>query len=254
MAQNEYNGTLAGLLQARLGCQAKWLGEIGKLPVNSRVHLDAIIDLIQLIMPQLKIQVEQEREAYLAYAEQQIGTADHIAVVDLGYSGTIQYYLAKLLNRKVFCYYLCTGENVKPKKQGCKCMSMYEKTATTDTSSDLIEQSFLLEAALQAPYGQLLCFNKGEDGVVEPQYDSKTYYPDELRQMQEGIIAYVKELASLYTDLPQFAKTNAEFIKSLYLAYCGEHGFRQGTSLLQVQDKYCCDGQFEYNGRTWILR
>lgn len=253
LAQN-YNGTLENLLRTRLGCQTKWMGEVGKLIVNSTEHLDAIMDLLQPIMPQLRMQIEQERSAYLAYAEHQIGTADHIAVVDLGYSGTIQYYLTKLLNRKVSGYYLCTGENVKPKKLNCKCMSMYEKTDMEDTSSDLIEQSLLLEAALQAPYGQLLSFSKDEDGSVEPQYDSKTYYPSDLHRLQDGIIAYVKELAELYRDLPQTAKPDTESIKALYLACCGEHGFERGAALLQVQDDYCSDGRFEFNGQTWVLK
>ena len=66
----------------------------------------------------------KERNNYLKYCKKNI-KGKNVAVVDLGYSGTIQYYLIKLLNKKINGYYFILTDNIKPLKLGGKASFCY---------------------------------------------------------------------------------------------------------------------------------
>ena len=59
-------------------------------------------------MPQILKVAESWKDAYLKYIEQTVPNyqTSRLVIVDLGYSGTIQYQLTKLLEKRI-CRFLC---------------------------------------------------------------------------------------------------------------------------------------------------
>ena len=74
---------------------------------------------------------KEKNRDYLKYIEQIIPRRekwDKAVVVDVGYAGTIQYYLAKIMNQKLAGAYLASFGNTKPDKIGCHMDVMYKDT------------------------------------------------------------------------------------------------------------------------------
>ena len=181
---DNYEGSLGNLLSTRFGIEVpEELSEVTiKLPEQAS-------EIFQFIPPGLDDLIDlfsKQRRNYIKYANSIIDTIDKTPlVIDLGYSGTIQYHLAKLMNRRIDGLYYFTESNRKPETLGCKCNSILSRDKSI-LGDEISDHTLYLESILQAPYGQLLYFDQDdEDEEIYPVYCDKDAIPSEIFVMQE---------------------------------------------------------------------
>lgn len=168
-----FKGSFADLLRLRIGIEdlapfVSRLGEeslfrAGELPIDRPRYRD----LLGKCMDLLADRAATERELYRRYASSLIGE-HRAALVDIGYSATIQRALATFLDGIAGGFYFVTldqahragtsGQFVK----GC----FGEKLNPFTTELPMFKYSLLLEAAMTAPHGQF----RGFDADGNPRY------------------------------------------------------------------------------------
>lgn len=168
-----FTGSFADLLQrryciedltpfsARLGQQA--MEQPGSLPEDRARFLSMLEQCQDLLMAC----AETAQERYLHYTDTLIAGRS-AALVDIGYSATIQKALAHFVKDIAGGYYFVTTENAR----GVEAFGQFAKGCFGDginpfhSDLPLYQYSLLFEAVLTAPHGQFLGF----DGSGAPRY------------------------------------------------------------------------------------
>jgi hypothetical protein len=197
--------------------------------------------------------VAEEREIYTKYFKSVLGEVkpEDVAVVDVGYAGTIQYYLIKLCKGNIKGYYLATEYNIKPEKVGGECYSIY-----SFGKDKVFEYAQLfLEAVTAAPHGQVIRM-KEQDGKFEPvmKDENETCYIA-AKYMQEEIYKYIRTMGKILGD------TKTKFDKNLaadILAEILRPNILSSTmqDVFTVHDNYCKgDGEWKFDSENneWVL-
>ena len=168
-----------------------------------------------------------------------------MVVVDVGYAGTIQYYLAKLLDKKIGGFYLATYGNTKPDKMGCPFLSLYnEKNPFID---EIKRTGLFLEAVLQAPYGQLICFEK-EGKTVKPIYRDTAQLPREILELQDGIIHFCQQQNKNQKKSEEVEKSKLNIVQKIYReSLKGKHMNETTAKIFSVEDEYCAGGLLTFD-------
>ena len=252
LLKTSFAGKASTFFSERFGLTATALKEDKtiRLPDNKQ----QMIETLALMAEPILRRSNYERETYLAYIQETLGRDfdwSKATLIDVGYAGTIQYYLMKILNLPLDGRYLVTEYNIKPLTLGGSCTSLY-----SFKTSKLFENTQLfLEAVTAAPYSQLICFEKNADGSVLPVYkeEGESCWRS-AEKLQEFIYEYVELFGSLLKDIsPEFDKELAETILSevLRAGLFGEN--LKGT--FTVYDGYCMDGEWVYDEKEtrWVL-
>jgi len=172
-------------------------------------------------------------------------------LVDVGYAGTIQYYLMKILNVELDACYLATGFNMKPGKLDGTYRSVYNFW-----QSKMFEDTQLfLEAITAAPHGQVVKFVE-IDGKIEPVLKTESAeYGEKAEKMQRYIYQYFEKMAHWTKEIhPRFSKELGELIFSeiLRVNILG----KESHGLFNVNDQYCMNGSWVYDEETndWKIK
>ena len=248
-----YRGTLDNLLSSRLGIEL--FEGVDNRAVSMPEDIDSVMESLTPYMEHIFKKAEEERNNYIEYIKS-MGAESNGVIVDVGYSGTIQYYMAKLMQNKQKGLYLCTWVDKKPEKLGCVCDAMYPVLRKEDEKTHKIfKNQLFLEAVLKAPFGQLICFRKGNMGV-EPLYKSDNVIPDELKELQNGILKYALDFGKTSGDLTNRSDVNTDMVSDLF-ELCLEGGWMSEKvgDIMTVQDDYCKNGSHKFNARskTWEI-
>ena len=183
--------------------------------------------------------IQTTRKYYLNYIKKNVKYLENATVVDLGYSGTTQLYLSKLLDKKVAGKYLVVKNNPKPLTIGCNVESCFNDLEN-DNNHPIYKNSLLLEFFLTAPYGQLQYF----DDKMNPIYISeklltvKFKYLDEI---YEGVEEFFYDLISLIGKNIEDYKFDKEKIVRNFTGFLDESNiflvnFRK---IFEFEDYYC---------------
>lgn len=195
-----YAGPLAALLQSRLGTAAAGLARAHGLDGGDAFlpeMRDTIAHRLAPLLPELLALAATERDAYLDYAASIFGDAGCAAatLVDIGYSGTIQSNLARILDRPLQGAYMALRA-AAPAGPGMEARYFDGRRAGADPSaSALLRNDLLLETVLTAPAGQLSHFER-EAGGASPRYVPGTM-PDGasiIEAVHAGAMAFVDDL------------------------------------------------------------
>ena len=258
ICRRDYDGDLRNLLSSRLGAPES----ITKNFPEKYVHFKAgapddeyakVMESLEPYMDEILAYAAKEREEYLSYFKKLVPDErlDDTVFVDIGYTGTIQYYLCKLLEHPVTGVYMAVfNEHPKLKELGASVLSMYRQ-GQQDFAKVLDDTQLFLESVLQAPYGQLLCFEGGE-----PQYKKEALPSKEIEELQAGLLEYVRLRAS-YEDVetPQ-TNTSLAYMETLYAHFLsGSYLGEDVAGIFSVEDTYSQDTTLHYDGktRTWKI-
>ncbi len=198
-----YNGTLAGLLQSRIGLTLPQ--ELGLEEFTIRLPDDSVRALARLQALETEI-VAHGKHENLLYQEYcaSIGILSEAssAVIDIGYNATIQRVLQKLTERSFAGFYLGSFKGARDVERmgGAAYGCFTEGLAPFASPLPVVQQSLILEAFLCAPHGQVSGFTRGSNGL-EPVYKSDSRSSDELsalEELQAGANAYCEELLATY--------------------------------------------------------
>ena len=135
--------------------------------------IDKVMKVVEDNFETILDNAKKEKEAYLKYIESLNIDFDNkkVSILDLGYAGTAQYYLAKILNKKISGKYFVVESNLKPKKIGCDVYSCFNKSIyNKDIDKNIIfKNSLFLEAFLTSPDGQFVYMDI-KDGKFVPNF------------------------------------------------------------------------------------
>lgn len=172
--RGSYNGTLDGLLRARLGgaAAAAARAALGAAETGRDVYLpemhEAVARLLAPALPGLLRLAAREREAYRAYWDRCVGGRRAI-VADLGYSGSIQASLARAFDVSLDGAYFALDRRSATGLHGQWATARYHDSRGTEAGSTILRNDLLLEALLTAPHPQFSHFSL-EQGAPVPHH------------------------------------------------------------------------------------
>lgn len=166
---------------------------------------DKVKKELKRYMPQILKVAESWKDAYLKYVENIIPNYQtaNLVIADLGYSGTIQYQLTKMLNREFEGYYVTNSNHVKRYHKNSKLNFLFDIKENVDYQK-FYAYSLLLEFFLSAPYGQLQHFVLKNDKAI-PVYNKETFSEvkkEKVERMYRVIVRYMKDYAKLNEIYP----------------------------------------------------
>lgn len=237
-----YTGKISDLLDIRYGIKMEneYENEYVELPRQKAEVWEKLSPYIQNILENSA----KERESYLEYIEDiGISSEDRIGIVDLGYSGSIQYYLSCILEQVTSGYYFVTITNPKGAKyQGNTMSACYEQEDTTDwhkMKNYIHKYSLLLEGILTAPHGQVVKIENGRP--IFNKRTSKEIREDDLENIHLGILEYVAEfLEANQENLLEYEFSN-KLIENIIRIFVERSQYINPTvrQKIKVEDQYC---------------
>lgn len=174
LLRGTYNGTVGGLLRARLGQDAvEAVGSaIGNAVLAGDVYLPEMHDdLVRMLAPALACLLElaqRERTPYQAYWRDSVGDRRPI-VADLGYSGSIQASLAQLCDAPLDGAYFALDPRSRNGLQGQWAAARYHDGRSSTEECTVLRHDLLLETLLTAPHPQFSHFSL-EQGLPTPHH------------------------------------------------------------------------------------
>ena len=193
---------------------------------------------------QIKNNIKDEKENYLTYINNTIKNFNKksIAIVDLGYSGTIQYNLSKLTNKQYVGYYLTNSESVKKYNKNSQLNFLYDIN-NNEEYKKIYYYSLILEYFLSAPYGQLQKFKKIKK-EIKPIYNNEQLDDNKVKALDiiyDSVLDYMKDIYEI-SKLVTF-EYNKDLICRMYILFV-ESGIISKT----VKDKFDFIDSFNASG------
>ncbi|WP_448244553.1 rhamnan synthesis F family protein [Pseudoxanthomonas mexicana] len=202
LLRGNYNGTLGELLRARLGEPATNAIEatIGSQRLASMIYLPEMrqvaLEWIAPAMTELLAVAKSERDAYQEYWLQACGDVPSM-VADLGYSGSTQASLARMLERDLDGGYFALSARAKEGLEGQWAEARHHdgRDGTKDVDSLILGYDLLLESLLTAPHPQFSHFSKDE-GRIEAHYaapELKAAQWELIEQVHVGVLEFIDD-------------------------------------------------------------
>lgn len=212
-------------------------------------QIDHIKPLLAALLPRILAQAQLEMPCVMAYLNGMgLNSTEKFAVVDVGYSATIQGRLNQLVGSKVHGYYMMTDARAQPiadrfdvTVQGC----FGQYVQFSDDATALLRQSFDLEKLLSSDEGQIIRYHVLPDGVVVPEV--RALSRDEVRgqpiraQIRAGALQFITDAIALRRNLLGDYVVPAALGRQLYEVLV-KHPSEREVALLRelVLDDYYC--------------
>lgn len=249
--QNQYIGSINGLFMQRLGL------DLGSKTNNidtyslSESERKRILKVVTDNKKIIQETINKEKDNYIEYIRNNYPIENKpIAVIDIGYSGSIQLFLSKLLHTKIGGYYFATLGN-KPVKYGCKYNALYPMGCSF--TPFITNKQIFFEIALQAPIGQLIKFIKKDDKVI-PVYKESQPVIKEITELQLIIQNAVNTFAKISTNLKMSDWENTKVPELIANSFLQEEFFPENMlEKVSAEDGYCRNKtiKFDIINRSW---
>ncbi|TDK30005.1 rhamnan synthesis F family protein [Luteimonas terrae] len=169
LLEGTYNGTLGGLLDARLGVRAaasardQLGGAMDEMVFLPEMH-NAVVTRLSPVLDALLALAENARTEYRAYWRENVG--DKAALIaDIGYAGTIQRNLSRLLGHPVDGAYFALDDRAERRLSGISSAHARYYDGRRETGrSTVLAHDLLLESILTAPHAQFSGFESCGEG------------------------------------------------------------------------------------------
>jgi FMN phosphatase YigB (HAD superfamily) len=252
MAGIMFHGTLRDLLRHRLGLEFDGDAAVVDWQIALPRDQERLRAALETLKPVITRHATEEREKLTAYARQSgMLEPGPQAVVDIGYSATIQKGLQTALAIPLNGFYLATFDAAKHVDEGggraFGCLAEFIPPFASDQPA--LRAPILMEAFLTAPHGQVNGFQE-EQGRIAPIFKAAPHSADEtpiLIRMHDGALDYCMDLLEtygpdlLYADIPDAPPQ--EFIR---MATDGALVFPDEVlAMLRVEDEYCGNGNVQ---------
>lgn len=149
---SRYQGTLGHFLKSRVNYELSSDSQLQDLPVHFPEDCKKVMQLLAPYFEEILENSRIQRDAYLSYISEVTLPNQKLTVVDIGCNGTIQYGLSRILEKPVSGIYIFMNEGTPAARYGCNCLGLRNPRSGIHP---VYENQLFLEAAMQAPYGQL---------------------------------------------------------------------------------------------------
>lgn len=251
LLNTQYTGKLSNFFSERFGITLKgkdcWISALPK-------DKDKILEKLLNQVDELLDIADKEKDVYLKYINQILDINvdwSKIVLVDVGYAGTIQYYLMKMLEETLDGCYLISGYEIKPERLGGTYRSLYNFW----TARMFDKTSLFLEAITAAPHGQVVNFYE-KNGMIEANLKRETETCSKyVEVMQQAICSYIGDIANIVKEVDM--RFDKELVKCIF-SEIQRDGIldKEIQAFFTVNDEYCNDGEWTYNEkeRKWELK
>lgn len=142
----------------------------------------------------IELCLNKERQNYLKYIERQ-NLKSQMAIVDLMVYGSTQYYLEKLLKKRINGYYFCVCRDSKNQylSDGYRKSCFQKEDDIQGKDNSLWKNALFIEAFFTSPEGMVICI----DDEGKPKYADKMSnqkYFDVRLKMMEGVFEFLREI------------------------------------------------------------
>lgn len=234
---SDYTGSLDNLFRARFGIEVANKKDVS-LSNDKKLILKTLHENIDKVVKRSN----SERDNYLEYWESLgFDLSQPLAVCDIGYSGSLQYYLSKLLKKTLDGYYFATTQFQKPLKlPGNTLSAAYVESSIHSMECPAIYRYHLiLESVLTSKEGQFVCV--GDDGVAKfLGVRSDTHFIDSI---QKGVLDFVSDMLESNEEFLLTLSPSSQFLGDLF-AFFIENRTVVSAELKNkflVEDTYCSD-------------
>ena len=206
LLNSDYNGSLQNLLSERFALDINDIAETRrdenffKKQVSIPGDRREILNYLDQNISQLKKKSATYRQTLIKYWNMQVDKCEQPALVDIGYTGTMQKSLMKILKQPLSGYYFATNCNSEPiLQQGGKMAGCFGSLLSMEQMNTLpvYRYALLLEAVLTSPQGQLKKFKQKNDGRLEPVFKapgiSQRHFTT-LEKIQNGCLEFISDV------------------------------------------------------------
>lgn len=185
-------------------------------PVEVKDGIRHLMPVLEGLAERIIARAQTERPALQAYLhEMGLNGMGAAAVVDVGYSATIQQRLSELLGKGVNGYYLLTSAKTQDvcDRHGVIAQGYYGHRVVGGTgASPLWRHSFVLEMLLSSDDAQVVCYESVGEGPAKPSFhalsDAERGAQTVRADIRRGAMAYVDDALAICRDVyPGFAGT-----------------------------------------------
>lgn len=185
-----YEGTLGHYLKSRMNFD---LGKISPIYNEQIVLPEQSKKVMRLLKSHLDEIIEngkKQKDAYLNYINSiRSNHSQKMTVIDVGYNGTIQYALTKILNENVNgCYMFLNDKTLQSIiKDNCKSM----RVTMDGNCHHILENLLFMEAVMQVPYGQLQKMELEEE-KFKPVFNKDGNFSEYISEAQENFCQFTE--------------------------------------------------------------
>ena len=233
-----FEGTLKQFFKIRFDIEAGDDTEIF-LPDKSS---ELVNDEIKKHGKEILARVAVEQKNYEKYISNLGGSLDNVGVVDMGYSGTIQYHLQRLTKKIFTGYYFATsmnnlfGEEASKRMRGC----FTENDNYGTTNSAVYKYQLLFESILTAPDAQLKFFDaEGKPIFGEP--EAGQIHIKDIAEIHEGIKDFCRDVLENFSDIILRVPIDKNFVNAWIEAFIRDETIlpKNLHSVFDFDDFYC---------------
>lgn len=238
-----YRGTFKDLLFNRFGIEDVNAQEENiELPEQK----EKVVKMINVYRQLILQQAQKERDNYLKYYETFKKNGNNKTVVsDIGYSGTIQYYLSKLTGDVFDGCYFATDAKKKPLLiDGNTINGFYidNDSKQAYSSSYIHRYHLILESILIAPVGQFVSVD--DNGRFHFITDNNPQFTQKIAKIHNGIKAYFKDFYEFCGSVSIDCELNKTFMEGLIHAVIECNIIEENLEeVFVVEDTYCSDSK-----------
>lgn len=234
----KFDGTTKKFFEVRFGLE---IGDDTKISLPEK-DSEVIKNIIEKNSAKILSHAKEERHNYQKYIEKLDTTLENAGVVDMGYSGTIQYYLQRLTGKEFTGYYFATsnknrfGEFSKKFLRGC----FTENDDYETTESAIYQYQLLFEAILTAPDAQLNHFDtEGNPIFGEPEPGQN--FIAEIREVHEGIKDFCRDVLEHFGKYILKIPIDFDFVNSWVRSFVQDEEIISDElkKIFSIDDEYC---------------
>lgn len=207
--------------------------------------------ILEFLFPLIVENAQKEKKAMLSYLKQMglMEPDQRNAFVDVGYSGTIQKNLNRLLNKESYGYYLATTEEIsqcsqeKVKIEGCFVNNGRELFG----GSKIYSKGFLLERILSSDDAQIIKYDLEGNKQIFKKLRTQELSGVKMRQkIQESAILYIENARKIKEELYPNFSPSCMISNLLFNNFCEEVEQRMGEDFcinhIVLDNDYCGRG------------
>ncbi len=257
-----FSGTLRELLvmRFRMGNVREIEHALGNYVLDRNIFLPRDVGIVMIYFKKIaKLILEQarkEREALAGHcSDMGFDSEKKTALVDLGYSGTIQRSLSKIMQHPIAGYYFATDEDAnKNVQRGLICRGYYGNMVDPRKAHlPIYDYKLLAEAVLTSPDPMVINFvSEGEKAV--PVFDEIGISQDNfhtIMRIQEGALDFVRTMLFRFgRNVIDIEFPNPVIMDIFEMASKGGIEIGRLEDVLYVEDKYC--GNREIKVMEWF--
>lgn len=179
--------------------------------VNPANHAHDLRKLLKRIYPLVEGQIQKEHMSALAYYKALQAAGSKVGLVDVGYAGTIQSYLEKILGEKMPGFYLMTHLKGRQMQQEGHILEGYlgQFIDHTSINSPYKDRISFIETVCSSDEPGLKRFDFDTDGTIKFEMQKQDTISSRRREVvrgiQQGILDFISDFMERFSnDLDKF--------------------------------------------------